>query len=54
MCASFKMIKLKLDSSEKISAGGLTVAFVFVVVEVILVKDEGALFENVDVKTLLF
>ena len=48
------MIKLKFDSSSKIRAGGLTVAFVFVVVEVILVKDEGALFKCVDVQTLLF
>ena len=54
MCASFKMIKLKLDSSSKIRIGGLTVTFVFVVVEVILVKDKGTLFERVNVQTLLF
>jgi len=53
MWASLRIIKLKLDSSEGVRNKQLTVFFIFVVVKVVAIEDECALFERVGVQRLL-
>lgn len=50
MWASFRIIKLKLDSSENVRSNRLTVFFILVVVKVVAIENEGSLFELVSVQ----